>query len=835
MLNDPVQPNDRFVAGAKRFSRVVGALVALVGALVLAGWLFDIHGLKSVYGDITMKANAALALLLAGTSLWTTGVDEERTFARRAGQACAAVVALVGALTLSEHVFGWSLGIDQLLFTEPAGALATTSPGRMGPFASVCFTLAGAALLLLHARRNFSLAQLSSLLVSLLALLPLLGYVYRAEALYGIARYTGIALHTAVTLFVLGLGLLAAHAGQGPAAVISSDRAGGVMARRLLIAAVCVPFLLGWLRLLAQHAGYLDLGFGVALLVLAIIVIFTAVIWRSAAKLNDTERQHLTAEAAVREKEEGLKQQAALIELSYEPIFVWDLDAGIVEWNKGCEQLYGYTRDEAVGRVSHQLLRTKYPSSLDAQLQTLTRGGYWSGELRHATRDGREVIVESRQQLIESRGKRLVLETNRDATERKRAEEEREQLLARERVLRVEAEATNRLKDEFLATVSHELRTPLTAILGWAAILRTGELDEPAFARAVETIERNARAQAQLVEDLLDVSRIISGKIRLDVEPTDLVSVIKAATDSVRPAADAKELQLQLVLDPVACLIRGDAVRLQQVVWNLLSNAVKFTARGGSVQVRLDRTDSNARITVGDTGEGISPDFLPHVFDRFQQADGTITRRHGGLGLGLAIVRHLVEMHGGGVEASSEGAGMGATFTVRLPLVSARTTGSPPNVHSEGAVPAETPAKTDRTNLRGLRILAVDDEPDTRDMLRGVLEQYGAEVVTAASAVEAMEALSGWKPDVLVADIGMPGEDGYSLIEKIRKLGSAQGGAIPAIALTGYVRVEERARALTAGYQMFVPKPVEADELAGIIASLVGRTRKDTDAQRTVN
>jgi CheY-like chemotaxis protein len=267
----------------------------------------------------------------------------------------------------------------------------------------------------------------------------------------------------------------------------------------------------------------------------------------------------------------------------------------------------------------------------------------------------------------------------------------------------------------------------------------------------------------------------------------------------------------------------------------LLSNAIKFTARGGRVQVRLDRTDSNARITVSDTGEGISPDFLSHVFDRFQQADGTITRRHGGLGLGLAIVRHLVEMHGGGVEASSEGPGMGATFTVRLPLVSARTTGSPPNVHSEGTVPAETPAKTDRTNLRGLRILAVDDEPDTRDMLRGVLEQYGAEVVTAASVVEAMEALSGWKPDVLVADIGMPEEDGYSLIEKIRKLESAQGGATPAIALTGYVRVEERARALAAGYQMFVPKPVEADELAGIIASLVGRTRKDTDAQRTVN
>src|SRR5215204_2053902 len=336
MLNYPVQPNDRFVAGAKKFSRAAGAFVMLVGALVLMGSLLDIHGLKSVYGDITMKANAALALLLAGTSLWTLNVDEKSTFARRAGQACAAVVALVGALTLSEHVFGWSLGVDQLLFTEPVGASATTSPGRMGPLASVCFTLAGAALLLLHARRDVSPAQLLSTLVSLLALLPLIGYVYRAEALYGIARYTGIALHTAVTLFVLGLGLLAAHAEQGPAAVISSDSAGGLMARRLLIAAVCVPFLLGWGRLLAQRAGHVDLGFGTALLVLSIIVFFTAIIWRSAAKLSHAEREHLAAEAAVCEKEEGLKQQAALIELSYEPIFVWDIEDGIVEWNKGC-------------------------------------------------------------------------------------------------------------------------------------------------------------------------------------------------------------------------------------------------------------------------------------------------------------------------------------------------------------------------------------------------------------------------------------------------------------------------------------------------------------------
>ena len=825
MLNHPTQQNGAFAAGAKGFSRLVGILVALVGVLVLAGWLFDVQVLKSVYGDITMKANAALSLLLVGASLFAAGAGEREPALRRAGQVCAAAAALIGGLTLSQHLFGWDLGIDLLLFREPAGAPATASPGRMGPFASSCFALAGTALLLFHAGRSVSVAQLLSAGVCLLALFPILGYAYGAEALYGVARYTGIALHTAVTLFVLGLGLLGLRAGEGLTAVIADDKAGGLMARRLLLAAVCLPFLLGWARVLAQRAGYFDLGFGAALLVLSIIVLFTTIIWQSAARLSQAERQRLTAEAAVREKEEGMRQQSALIQLSYEPIFIWDLVEGIVEWNKGCEHLYGYAKEEAVGQPGHRLLRTAFQTSADDQLRLLTRDGYWSGELRHRKRDGSEVIVESRQQLIESRGRRLVLETNHDITERKRAESEREQLLAREQALRAEAESSNRLKDEFLATVSHELRTPLTAILGWAAMLRAGGLDGPTLDHALSTIERNARAQAQLVEDLLDVSRIISGNLRLDARPTDLLLVIKSALDSVRPAADAKGIQLQLVLDPAAGSIRGDAARLQQVVWNLISNAIKFTPEGGSVEVKIDRTSSEARVIVRDTGEGISPEFLPHVFDRFQQADGTKTRRHGGLGLGLSIVRHLVELHGGRVEASSEGQGRGATFMVRLPLAAERSPEASQAPLPEVRETAEAPAPAaGATSLRGLRVLAVDDEPDTRDMLKGVLERYGAEVMTVGTAGEALDALSGWRPDVLVSDIGMPGEDGYSLIEKVRKSGPERGSATPAIALTGYVRVEERALALEAGYQMFVPKPVEAGELAAIIASLVEKT-----------
>ncbi|HEY7543619.1 MAG TPA: ATP-binding protein, partial [Blastocatellia bacterium] len=296
--------------------------------------------------------------------------------------------------------------------------------------------------------------------------------------------------------------------------------------------------------------------------------------------------------------------------------------------------------------------------------------------------------------------------------------------------------------------------------------------------------------------------------------------------DSVQPAADAKGIQLQMILDPAVSHIQGDANRLQQVVWNLLSNAVKFTPQGGHVQIRLDRADSKAQITVSDSGEGIAPEFLPYVFDRFQQADGSITRRHGGLGLGLAIVRHLVEMHGGTIKARSEGAGRGASFTVRLPLLTVIAAEPLPTLRSGIASRGETPVTKRSTILNGLRILAVDDEPDMRDMLKALLEQYGADVMTATSVGEAMDALLRRRADVLVCDIGMPEEDGYSLIRKIRSLKPEQGGNIPAIALTGYVRVEERVRALEAGYQMFVPKPVEADELASMIANLVGRTDK---------
>ncbi|HEV2911889.1 MAG TPA: PAS domain S-box protein [Pyrinomonadaceae bacterium] len=390
------------------------------------------------------------------------------------------------------------------------------------------------------------------------------------------------------------------------------------------------------------------------------------------------------------------------------------------------------------------------------------------------------------------------------------------------------AQDANRTKDEFLATLSHELRTPMTAIMGWTYLMRGGQLDEKNFARALETIQRNARSQTQLIDDLLDISRVITGKLRLDVRAVDLGAVIQAAADSLQPAADAKGIRLRSLLDPSAGPISGDPDRLQQVVWNLLSNAIKFTPRGGSVEVRLERANSHVEIVVSDTGKGIAPEFLPHVFERFRQADQTITRSHGGLGLGLDIVRQLVELHGGAVHVASPGEGQGATFTVTLPLMPVRTeppdNGTARRVHPTAR---SAPAIFDSApppELRDLKILIVDDEQDTRELLIVLLTNYGARVVSAASAAEGLEFLEREGPDVMVCDIGMPGEDGYSFIRKVRSLPAERGGRTPAAALTAYAREEDRMRALMAGYQLHVAKPVNPAELITVVASLAGRT-----------
>jgi PAS domain S-box-containing protein len=382
-----------------------------------------------------------------------------------------------------------------------------------------------------------------------------------------------------------------------------------------------------------------------------------------------------------------------------------------------------------------------------------------------------------------------------------------------------EAQEANRVKDEFLATLSHELRTPLTAILGWASMLRTNSFDEEATRRAVETIERNARAQRQIVEDVLDVSRIVTGRLRIDTRPVELRSLVEAAVDGVRPAAEAKRVSLGTLLAPEVGVISADPDRLQQVMWNLLSNAVKFTPAGGSVRVELRRDGPQAVFRVSDTGQGITPEFLPHVFDRFRQADQSTTRRHGGLGLGLAIVRHLVELHGGTVGVESEGEGRGSTFTVTLPL---KAEAQPPAPRFEGSASASSAEEGDgqAAALKGTRVLLVEDDDDAREMLCSLLERRGARVTAVGSAAEAWKALEVSAYDVLVSDIGMPGEDGYSLVRRLREREAGRGGKLPAVALTAYARDEDRTRALLSGFHAHVPKPVNPAELVAVVASL---------------
>ena len=403
-----------------------------------------------------------------------------------------------------------------------------------------------------------------------------------------------------------------------------------------------------------------------------------------------------------------------------------------------------------------------------------------------------------------------------------RSREERERLLMLEQTARAEAETASRLKDEFLATVSHELRTPLTAVLGWIHILRGGRLDEQSAARALEVIERNARSQNQLIEDLLDVSRIITGKLRLDVRPLDPASFIESAIEAVLPAAEAKGIHLQQSLNNGVSSISGDPARLQQVVWNLLSNAIKFTPRGGRVEVRLERINSHIEISVADSGDGIKKEFLPFVFDRFRQADGTTSRQYGGLGLGLAIVRHLVELHGGTVKADSSGEGEGSVFTVTIPLLPVYQR-ELKSEQQQGAERDAQPAVEYPDNLAGLEVLVVDDEADTLELIKVLLGQCGAEVTTARSAAEALSVLERMKPDVIISDIGMPFEDGFEFIRKVRQLPPEKGGKIPAVALTAYARAEDRLRVLRSGYQMHVSKPVELAELVAVVANVGGQ------------
>ena len=454
-------------------------------------------------------------------------------------------------------------------------------------------------------------------------------------------------------------------------------------------------------------------------------------------------------------------------------------------------------------------------------INKLDADGFSEADERLAETLATEAAVAYENARLYEDAQRHTTELQQEVAERKQAEEERALMLTREQAARAEAEQANRTKDEFLSTLSHELRTPLTAILGWSRLARTSGFDQALIERAFETIERNARSQAQLIDDLLDVSRIITGKLIIDLRPVLLSEVIESVLESVRPSFETKGVEFTTVFDPNQSLVSGDADRLQQVFWNLFTNAVKFTPASGRVTVTLKNRNGCVEASVADTGAGIDPQFLPYIFDRFRQADGSTTRRHGGLGLGLAIVRHLIEIHHGSIKVESPGANQGATFIITLPLVAAQTLDriTESAYQSEVADPDADLAQA----LEGLKVLVVDDEADTRSLLNAILTGSGGEVRCCCSAANAMEEFDQWIPDVLVSDIGMPDEDGYALIKKLRQQKSKRVRGIPAIALTAYASPDDRAQALAAGFQMHLAKPIEPETLVSSIVTAAGR------------
>jgi signal transduction histidine kinase/CheY-like chemotaxis protein len=672
-------------------SRVVVAcgsgLAGAIGLTSLLGWLLHNDVLKGLGGVVTMKANTAFGLCLLSGSIFFLGRQPSGSSAKGAVRVAAALAIALGIATLLQHVTGWDLGIDQLVFKEAAGAIATASPGRVGPPACIVFVLLGCGILLVGRRNQseHSATQWLALAALPFPALAIVGYATGATQLYGIANYTGIAPHTAIALASLAVSLLLTRPELKPAALLVANDAGGRVARSMLPVAIVLPVLLTRLRLAAERRGVFDAPFGRALTLLALVSSFTFIIWRTAQRLSS------------------------------------------------------------------------------------------------------------------------------EAIERQRLEAQRAVLLESERAARHDAERAAKLKDDFLATLSHELRTPLNAILGWTAILNRAPSRPAELQRPLDVIERNARAQANLINDLLDISSIVSGKLYLERGLVDLPGIVDAALQAVLPLAEAKHTTIEVTLPPDLPAIAGDASRIQQMLWNLLSNAVKFTPQRGRVQLSAHADADRVELRVSDNGAGISAEFLPHVFDRFRQADSSITRAHGGLGLGLSIVRQLVELHGGNVSVSSDGPNLGSVFSISLPVGSPEPSSSirPDKLALDGSA------------LSGVKIVVVDDESDTRELMGRILTDQGASVRLASSADEALAELDRESPHVLVSDIGMPGKDGYDLIRAVRARKNA--AALPAIAVTAFARAEDRSRALAAGFQLHVAKPINGSELLFALVTLVGR------------
>jgi PAS domain S-box-containing protein len=784
-------------------SRVVlalGAYVAGAGLISFAGWAADVPRLTSWDGSgISIQPNTTVAAMAAGLAMILAAGGR-----RRAAAAAGAVAGAIGAATLFQHATGVDLGIDTLLtFGRPWGGAATVAPGRMGLPSSLSWTLLGVGAVLQSGdARMRRAAAACGLLVATIAALSLIGHLFGAGVLYSMPRLTAIALQTSTMLLAAGIGLVAAIPERQPMRSLVEDGGAGLLTRRTLPFVIVLPVVVGWLRIAGEEAGLYDTAMGTALLVLALIGMLCAVLWWGAVAVERHERE-VIASAALRARAELVLREVRdhFLVLDEELRYVFVNDAVCAATGKAREELLGKRMFDVFPdlaatpfeTIARRVAATREAETIENRYEPWDR---WSENRIYPAPGGGVAVLSI------------------DLTERKRAERamadvavERERLLAAAESARADAERANRAKDDFLAVLSHELRSPLNAMLGWVRVLQRAGAADPMVERAVETLERNIWAQSQVIDDLLDVSRIDSGKLELDRTRVDLAAAVRFAVESMRPQAAAKQLAIDLAIAVEPLDVDGEAVRLQQIVANLLHNAIKFTPEGGRIGVRLATGAGFADLEVSDSGVGIAPELLPRIFERFVQADSSTTRRHGGLGLGLAIVSTLTTLHGGTVAAASDGEGKGARFTVRLPLAAAA-------VVRELHPPAADAAQ----DLGAVEILLVEDDADSREALGMALAETGARVRHTASVAEALAAYDAKPPDIVVSDIGMPGGDGYALIREIRRREGGGGRRTAAIAMTGFASRHDREAALHAGFDEHIGKPVS-------IAALLARLR----------
>ncbi|HEX6283750.1 MAG TPA: ATP-binding protein, partial [Pyrinomonadaceae bacterium] len=753
-------------------------------------------------------------------------------------------------LTLTEHVFGWDFRIDQALFIESVAAAGPSFPGRMGVAASLNFLFLGFALLFLNARssRWFRVSNVAVLMVVAVTLLVFLYYFYGIEQFDPIANYFTIALHTVIAFLSFCAAILFARPDRGLIAILLGNSPGGIVARRMWPALLMVV-LLGWIRALGRGAGWFGPGFGTALFVLSILVIFVGLIWWTAVSLNRTDRQRRQAQKRL----DVLVRVSELVrtlrdpyELSYavaKTIGV-ELDLRRCLFNEideeqdmevvHCDYCDGAVSVAGVHRISdyssttsEAMKRGETVVNFDALTDPRTAADYNrtyepTGERAYVAfpllRDGRWVAslwasddkprqwTKDEVSLLQTVGERTWT-----AIEKLRAEAERERLLRSEQEARDAAEKANQLKDEFLATLSHELRNPLNVILGYSELfLRLPEIGQSEQLRKMaESLRRNAQSQSQLINDLLDLSRLQRGKISLNQETVSLAGIIDNAVETVRTEAAAKGVDINSNLDDQFLFVDGDRLRLQQIAWNVLNNAVKFTPAGGRINISLKREAKDAVLVVEDTGQGIDSSFLPHVFEMFRQADGSNIRRHGGLGIGLALVQQLVHLHGGKISADSDGTNKGSRFTIRLPLTDEAAVN---RALTNAVLPLKSSALVDTD------FLIVDDSEDTLAMLTQLLTLSGANVTTATNGADALRIASEREFDVILSDISMPEMDGFEFLQRLRQINGRQN--IPVIAITGFGRAHDVERARAAGFYSHLTKPVNLDALAEVLQQL---------------